>query len=296
MEVVKGNLEVTKRAIYVKTHTHEFLFDGNVHSDCSDDCLTGYSNADLIIDYVNKLDLLEGHLLVVDQDLDLAWVKDLGDIVDNEVSFKVVDALGNDLSGYYEIHVAEFGKLSIIAPPDDGEGDGEEDGDDDGGEMEPWYFYVNTDTSGVLYLRMESYQDYAGTVNWTKAKPYQGDTLTNPLYFAGIAMERGGVKASTITIKEEELTAVSQSIISNIGTPTDPGTSNTVYGAITAIGGRVANIEDLLPKEDTPGSSPEVPPGSEPQKVLATTSYVDNAIQATFKYEENDEMLVISFK
>lgn len=117
--------------------------------------------------------------------------------------------------------------------------------------------------------------------------PTKFDTLKE--IAAWIAHEDTAENAASLVTRVDTLE-------NNIGTSTDPGTSNTIYGAITAIDGRITSIENLLPTEDTPDSSPEVPPGSEPQKVLATTSYVDNAIQATFSYDEDTEMLVISFK
>ncbi len=104
-----GTIKILPRPITVKTHDHEWYYDGEYHAD--ENCAAGYDNTDLTGEYL----LVDGHALVA---VAFTYIRDTWETQaqNNGVTFTVVNALGTSMEDNYEISY-EYGTLTILKRP-----------------------------------------------------------------------------------------------------------------------------------------------------------------------------------
>ena len=104
-----GTLEITPRYIWINTHTHSWMYDGNWHSDMTVDCvLGGYNDGDLTIGQHLSVDgsqLIDYMKLADDQFLFVATATSVRDVnegaVENVLTFNVLDINSQDVTKNY---------------------------------------------------------------------------------------------------------------------------------------------------------------------------------------------------
>lgn len=110
LDVTYGNLFVYGIELYIMTNDAYHVYDGNPFvavDQCGIDVAGGYR--------FNESNLITGHSLIVDKN-SLVSITDAGR-VENVMKFNVVDALGEDVSKYYNVIPVNCGYLTVYPRP-----------------------------------------------------------------------------------------------------------------------------------------------------------------------------------
>lgn len=165
--------------------------------------------------------LKSGHRLQV---ITTGTITDPGS-VPNEATCSVIDQYGNDVTDYYDITI-KFGTLTVTEP--------------EGGEEPPRppqntvFGKLTADQSGKLYLKTQSYGDYAGTgeTPWQYALEYTGllPGGINYTYLTSIALQNAGYTTNYAKITESILYMLPYYVAANSGDYNMPSGDSTVKG------------------------------------------------------------------
>ncbi len=136
---------------------------------------------------------------------------EIGTSPNRVTSVTITSANGTDVTMYYQITTKD-GLLEVVEPDPVGGGGGGGGGiigGGSGGERPDMtgdpeaLFIINSDTAGPIYLKMASYGNYTGSLNWSNAIDY--DTLilggrASAFYLPSEAVKYTGARPANVTI------------------------------------------------------------------------------------------------
>lgn len=198
--VINGRITIYKRVVKITTESKSWPYDGKLHEHPKYSVDKGYSFVDTHTVSVKKA----------------AGITEVGE-KPNELLLAVLDESKSDVSSNYDIIISTYGTLTItkaeITPPDEDEdyrdiviGGPIIGGGGGGGAVA---YYIESDTSGNVYLKLYSYGDFTGS-GWRTADDYDKLLLdyASAYYLTTLALENNGEAVSFMKITAKNGTYV----------------------------------------------------------------------------------------
>ena len=202
-----GIIEIEKREVHLETASDERVYNGNP--------LTAPS----FVAVKDSLKLIYGHKATATF---TGTITNPGTVSNTylEDTLKIVDSDGKDVTHLYSVTVDKLGTLTVLESenpdepdePEEPENPGGSDKIDLSGEIKGGtnpsgsdgpivYFTVSGDTTGGLYLKLQSYGGYNGRA-WSPAPTYTAltDDGFSAYYLAALALANGGGGEANATI------------------------------------------------------------------------------------------------